>query len=28
MVIGISRDFETKKAYMLSEENRRRTGPR
>src|SRR6478735_3543043 len=28
MVIGISRDFESKKAYMLSDENRQRTGPR
>ena len=28
MVIGIARDFETKKAYMLTEENRVRTGPR
>jgi hypothetical protein len=28
MVIGISRDFETKKAYMLSDENRQRTGSR
>jgi mannose-6-phosphate isomerase-like protein (cupin superfamily) len=28
MVIGIARDFETKKVYMLSDENRRRTGPR
>ena len=28
MIIGISRDFETKKAYMLSEENRMRSGLR
>jgi mannose-6-phosphate isomerase-like protein (cupin superfamily) len=28
MVIGIARDFESKTAYMLSEENRKRTGPR
>ena len=28
MVIGIARDFESKKAYMLTEENRVRTGPR
>jgi hypothetical protein len=28
MVIGIARDFESKKAYMLSAENRQRTGPR
>jgi len=28
MVIGIARDFETKKAYMLSEENRLRNGAR
>src|SRR5215469_4225830 len=28
MIIGIARDFETKKAYMLTEENRVRTGPR
>jgi len=28
MVIGIARDFETKKAYMLSEENRQRNGAR
>ena len=28
MVIGISLDFESKKAYMLSDESRRRTGPR
>jgi len=28
MVIGIARDFESKKAYMLSEENRSRTSPR
>jgi mannose-6-phosphate isomerase-like protein (cupin superfamily) len=28
MIIGISRDFETKKAYMLSEENRARSGLR
>jgi mannose-6-phosphate isomerase-like protein (cupin superfamily) len=28
MIIGISRDFETKKTYMLSEENRVRNGAR
>jgi mannose-6-phosphate isomerase-like protein (cupin superfamily) len=28
MVIGIARDFESKKAYMLSEENRQRLGQR
>jgi mannose-6-phosphate isomerase-like protein (cupin superfamily) len=28
MIIGIARDFESKKAYMLTEENRVRTGPR
>ena len=28
MVIGIARDFESKKAYMLTEESRTRTGPR
>jgi quercetin dioxygenase-like cupin family protein len=28
MIIGIARDFEAKKKYMLSEENRVRTGPR
>jgi mannose-6-phosphate isomerase-like protein (cupin superfamily) len=28
MIIGIARDFESKKAYMLSEENRSRTGGR
>ncbi len=28
MVIGVARDFESKKAYMLSAENRQRTGPR
>jgi len=28
MIIGISRDFETKKAYMLSDENRVRNGSR
>jgi mannose-6-phosphate isomerase-like protein (cupin superfamily) len=28
MVIGIARDFESKKAYMLSPENRQRMGPR
>jgi mannose-6-phosphate isomerase-like protein (cupin superfamily) len=28
MIIGISRDFETKKAYMLGTENRERTGSR
>ena len=28
MIIGISRDFETKKAYMLSDENRLRNGSR
>jgi mannose-6-phosphate isomerase-like protein (cupin superfamily) len=28
MIIGIARDFESKKAYMLTEENRIRTGPR
>jgi hypothetical protein len=28
MVIGVARDFESKKAYMLSPENRQRTGPR
>ena len=28
MVIGIAKDFESKKAYMLSKENRERMGPR
>ena len=28
MVIGIARDFNAKMAYMLTDENRRRTGPR
>ena len=28
MIIGIARDFESKKAYMLSQENRLRTGSR
>jgi mannose-6-phosphate isomerase-like protein (cupin superfamily) len=28
MIIGIARDFESKKAYMLTDENRMRTGPR
>ena len=28
MIIGIAKDFESKKTYMLSEENRARTGPR
>ena len=28
MVIGVARDFESKKAYMLSPENRQRSGPR
>jgi mannose-6-phosphate isomerase-like protein (cupin superfamily) len=28
MVIGIARDLESKKAYMLSTENRQRTGAR
>ena len=28
MIIGIARNFEAKKAYMLTEENRVRTGPR
>jgi mannose-6-phosphate isomerase-like protein (cupin superfamily) len=28
MVIGIARDFESKKTYMLSKENRERMGPR
>jgi mannose-6-phosphate isomerase-like protein (cupin superfamily) len=28
MVIGIARDLDAKKDYMLSEENRQRTGPR
>jgi mannose-6-phosphate isomerase-like protein (cupin superfamily) len=28
MIIGIAKDFESKKTYMLTEENRVRTGPR
>jgi len=28
MIIGIARDMESKKTYMLSQENRMRTGPR
>jgi mannose-6-phosphate isomerase-like protein (cupin superfamily) len=28
MVIGIARDLDAKKAYMLTDENRLRTGPR
>jgi mannose-6-phosphate isomerase-like protein (cupin superfamily) len=28
MVIGVARDFESKKAYMLGAENRQRMGPR
>ena len=28
MVIGVARDLDTKRSYMLTEENRIRTGPR
>jgi len=28
MIIGIARDFASKQAYMLTDENRIRTGPR
>ena len=28
MIIGIARDLDAKKIYMLSDENRQRTGPR